>query len=262
MMPLRRNTVSESNYIKNFWDRKTKSIFVQNVTFGIDPPLSEERVTELVSQFAKEFPEDSVSIKKAYVPKGMLFNRREDLDTITLKITLKECDGKNITFSFRPKDSYAVAYVTYKNNQTSSDTEIKGFRFNCNLEATLKKLSLFIKKYPQYQEEALNAYLTKEKENKIVDMAEKSIQTIVPQIMANSGYEWILTCEETRYILSIKMKKHKMIKISLTAKNFAEKISGILEVVAQIDNLLEKIPFTVDIKTYGSNIQWKKGNGT
>ena len=77
--------------------------------------------------------------------------------------------------------------------------------------------------------------------------------------MDNAIYvEPITATAGTQQVLSIKMKKHKMIQISLTPKNFSEKIAGILKVVAQIEALLGQIPYAVDIKSYGNRMPWRR----
>ena len=114
----------------------------------------------------------------------------------------------------------------------------------------------------------IGKFIEELKQKKLAEMASKSIETIVPQMMAESGYEWNLESEykyfgrggsPDRYILRIKMKKHKMIEITLNQNNFANKIPEILNVVAQIEKLLEKVPYAVNVLNYGPNIRWIKG---
>ena len=126
-----------------------------------------------------------------------------------------------------------------------------------------------------YQEHKANAERIAEqkridelKQQKLAEMASKSIETIVPQMMAESGYEWNLEKEykhyswggfPDRYILRIKTKSHKMIEITLSQKNFSKKIPEILNVVRQIEQLLEQAPFAVNILNYGPGTRWIKG---
>ncbi len=110
--------------------------------------------------------------------------------------------------------------------------------------------------------------IEEQKQKKLAEIASKSIETIVPQMMTESGYEWNLEseykhfgcgCVPDRYILHIKTKSHKMIEITLSQKNFAKKIPEILNVVRQIEQLLEQAPFAVNIVNYGPGTRWIKG---
>ena len=117
-------------------------------------------------------------------------------------------------------------------------------------------------------DKAAYAKMTEEiKQKKLAEMASQSIEAIVPQIMSQSGYEWNLqraykgwrsSGPPDGYILRVKMKKHKMVEITLSQNNFANKIPGILNVVKQIEQLLEQAPYAVNIKSYGPGIQWIK----
>ena len=137
--------------------------------------------------------------------------------------------------------------------------------------ASLEDIRAFLEKYPEYEKEAegiAEAKMTEEiKQKKLAEMASQSIEAIVPQIMSQSGYEWNLqraykgwrsSGPPDGYILRVKMKKHKMVEITLSQNNFANKIPGILNVVKQIEQLLEQAPYAVNIKSYGPGIQWIK----
>lgn len=140
-----------------------------------------------------------------------------------------------------------------------------------DIPATMEGLRGFLERFPEYEKEVekiAEAKMTEEiKQKKIVEMATQSIETIVPQIMSQSGYEWSLervykgwrsSGTPDGHILRVKMKKHKMVEITLSQNNFANKIPGILNVVKQIEQLLEQAPYAVNIKSYGSGIHWIK----
>ncbi len=107
------------------------------------------------------------------------------------------------------------------------------------------------------------------KQKKLAEIAAQSIEAIIPQMMAKSGYEWNLECGENKrcgggvvpggYYLCIKMKRHKMVRIALNQKNFANKIPEVLNVVKQIEQLMEQVPYAVDVLNYGPGTHWFKG---
>ncbi len=139
--------------------------------------------------------------------------------------------------------------------------------------ASLEDIRAFLDKYPEYEKVAeaiAEEKRTEEiKQHKLAEMASQSIETIVPQIMSQSGYDWILEGVykgwsrveiPESYILRVKTKKHKMIEITLSQKNFMERIPEILNVVRQFEQLLEQVPYGVNIANYGPGVQWNKGS--
>ena len=246
-MPLRRNQLSTYTLLETFWCKKIQNIIATFPSNEQHWPLDPERLKKQIYDFAEKYPE-SMAVTEDY---------KNGLERIILTIAPDGGKSEQFMFVVEPKNALATFYVVYSVDAGQSEASI--YRFNCNVEATLQNIDILIKKFPDYHEQAQNLRFAREKENKLIDIAEKSIETVIPQLMSKSGYEWYLDNDESRYILSIKMKKHKMIQISLTPKNFSEKISGILKVIAQIETLLDQIPYAVDIKSYGNTIPWQKG---
>ena len=144
---------------------------------------------------------------------------------------------------------------------------------NLNVEATLDAIRLWTGRYQEYKQGAeriVDGWKTEGlKQKKLAEIAAQSIEAIIPQMMAKSGYEWNLECGENKrcgggvvpvgYYLCIKMKRHKMVRIALNQKNFANKIPEVLNVVKQIEQLMEQVPYAVDVLNYGPGIHWFKG---
>lgn len=245
-MPLRRNQLSTYTLLETFWSKKIQNIVATFPSNEQHWPLDPERLKKQIYDFAEKYPE-GMEVTEDY---------KKGLERINLTIAPDGGKSEQFLLVVEPKNALATFYAVYSVDAGQSEASI--YRFNCNVEATLQNIDVLIKKFPDYHEQAQNLRFAREKENKLIDIAEKSIEAVVPQLMSKSGYEWYLDNDETRYILSIKMKKHKMIQISLTPKNFSERIAGILKVIAQIETLLDQIPYAVDIKSYGSRMPWRK----
>lgn len=268
-MPLCRKKVMESiiNHQLNesttddqFWERECKDVLVSYPSNEKHWPLNEEHVLETFSTFAEKYPKGCVSIEKLY------FYKTPKIDKIILTIALDEWKGDKVVFSVEPPLACGFFYVICHLDVDHIFPLETISTYNCNVEDTLKHVEDFIKVFPKKRESmdriAIEMKKEQEKENKLLEIAQKSIWTVIPSLMATTQYEWSLSFDEGRYILSIKTKKHKMIQISLTPKNFADKIPHILSIIPQIENLFEQIPFPIDIKTYGNNIKWHKGSDT
>ena len=222
---------------------------------------------------------DFVSELKEYHSdaKYFLFKGRRRLEMIKLKLMPKPIRDRSkleltLSINLMTRKSYVFLYskigLTKGNFITVSVEDVE----NLDVEATLDNMRAWA---VDYQKNKANAERIAEekrieelKQKKLAEMASKSIETIVPQMMAESGYEWNLESEykhygcggvPERYILRIKTKSHKMIEITLSQKNFAKKIPEILNVVHQIEQLLEQAPFAVIILNYGPGTRWLKG---
>ena len=97
-----------------------------------------------------------------------------------------------------------------------------------------------------------------EKEKKLKEVARQSIKSAVETQMTGTGYKWNLREEEDRCVLRIKMKHKRMIEVTLGYKSFIDKVPEMLEAIRQAENLLATIPYPVDIKGYGNNIEWNE----
>jgi hypothetical protein len=250
-MPLRRSQLSTSTLFDIFWKKKIQNIIVPYPSNEKHWPLNPEYLKKQIRDFAEKDP-GSMTVTERYAAIG-----EQVLKKIILTIAPDGTKSERFTLVVEPRNGAATFYATCQADGCISETSV--YRFNSNVKLTLRNIDSFIKRFAENHEEAQNLRFAREKENKLLDIAENSIETIIPRIMSSSGHDWHLSCEETRYVLSIKMKKRKMVQISLTPNNFAEKIPEILKVVTQIENLLEQIPYPVDIKTYGINTQWEKG---
>ena len=222
---------------------------------------------------------DFVSELKEYHSdaKYFLFKGRRRLEIIKLKLMPKPIRDRSkleltLSINLMTRKSYVFLYskigLTKGNFITVSVEDIE----NLDVEATLDNMRAWAVDYQKHKADAERIAEEKRieelKQKKLAEMASKSIETIVPQMMAESGYEWNLESEykhygcggvPERYILRIKTKSHKMIEITLSQKNFAKKIPEILNVVHQIEQLLEQAPFAVNILNYGPGTRWRKG---
>ena len=222
---------------------------------------------------------DFVSELKEYHSdaKYFVFRGRRKLEVVKLKLMPKPIRDRSkleltLSINLMTRKSYVFLYsrigLTKGNFTTITVEDIE----NLDVDATLDSIRAWVGNYQEYKagaERIAEEKRTEElKQQKLAEMASKSIETIVPQMMAESGYEWNLESEykrygcggvPERYILRIKTKSHKMIEITLSQKNFAKKIPEIMNVVRQFEQLLEQAPFAVNILNYGPGTRWIKG---
>jgi hypothetical protein len=78
-------------------------------------------------------------------------------------------------------------------------------------------------------------------------MASSSLKACVSQMLSPIGYEWNLTDKGKYFSLQIKISEKRIIEISLNEKNFTKRIPVIPEILKNIENLLNTLPFPIDI---------------
>ena len=249
--------------LKNLWSRKIQNIIQKYPSNEKHWPMELAKVDTLLADFAAKFP-GQVDIKKNVSNsqvEGRSLSMFVSVGNIVVTVTFDKWPEDKLLLAIDPVAASANFHAVSNAGWEDGSIEVSTYAYNVDLETSLKNLEEFIKKYPKHREQAENKQNAKEKAEKLDEMGRKSIETIVPQMMSGSGYEWSLVHNEIHYILFVKMKKHKALMISLTPKNFASKITDLLNVISQMEKLFDQIPYAVDVRTYGSNILWRKGMG-
>lgn len=238
----------------DFWTKRLDEYFKQ---FDVDTQkerttFEEDDFVTIAAELKKNYGEDSVKYEK----EAWQYKRSSCLD---LRITL-----------FIQKNNFRKIYVKISNRGVNSPSQrnclfsiTNSNHFRCYSNRTQEIIALFNKVYEDYEKnmEELNGLLLEvKKERKIHEMAKSSILTFVPNLMSQTNYEWNLIEEDERFILQIKMKRGKMMEITLGNKTFTEKLPDMMRVISQIEQLLATIPYPVNIKSYGRNIRWRKGD--
>ncbi len=158
-------------------------------------------------------------------------------------------DENNCAFVHSERSSYWSLRCNYK-----------------NIGFIAANLIIFLYKNSDFCADAFEAARNMMKEEKTKELAKNTINTIIPQLMAGSDYEWCLKRDGKwgdidRLLLLIKLDGRKMIEISLGFKSFERKLPELLNVIAKIKEATKELPFQINIKDYGHNsdIDWHKG---
>ena len=256
MMSFSPDVKSMREILEGFWRRKTQRILVE---FNREErrTLSETEVMAQLSQFANIFPERKVNIEKRTEKKG--YGTQENEDVFYLTIPFDEWPDEKVELEFVPERLSACFYVYCGAGLENGISRSFQWSSHCNLEASLKKIEAFVKNFSKHREQAEGKLDAQQKEKKLIVMARKSIETILPPMMAASGYEWHMSYGTTEYTLSVKLKNGKMLSLTFTHKNFAEAIAGALNFIGQMDKLLDQAPCSVDVVKCDRRITWRKG---
>lgn len=252
---------TESECIHDFWSSKLKAY---EDLFTLRAPIQKKNVEvdrdmyEILNILEEKYGEENIEHvrddgNKMHAPRWSVRCYLQKENSIYVTIS-------NGSVSYR---SYSTSFLINIHHEYDSKynwiTRSDAIWCSCNCkEAIIALVDRLHNDHEKNMAELQAELFAFEKEQKIHSLAQTSIRIVVQNIMSQSAYEWNLVEEERRSVLQIKMKRAMMMEISLGHKTFSKKIPKILSVIAQIEQLLGEIPYPVNIKRYGNNINWKK----
>ncbi len=247
---------TESDFIRDFWSKKLKeyeNLFTLEAHIQKKNEDVDRDMYEILIILEEKYGVENIgydrrdAYPKKYAPRWSikLYLQKENARSIYVKIS-----NDSVSYS-----SWSTSFMI----TICHEYESKYIWCSCNCKEAI--LAMFDRLHYDHEKnmaELQAKLLAFEKEQKIHSLAQTSIRTVVQNIMSQSTYEWNLVEEEKRSVLQIKMKRAMMMEITLGHKTFSKKIPEILSIIVQIEQLLGEIPYTVSIKRYGNNINWKK----
>ena len=94
---------------------------------------------------------------------------------------------------------------------------------------------------------------------KIRELSENSIDTIVREKLRGTGIQYNLTMNPTHVLLKVKMKRGRYFEVKLPHNGFSDILTDdFVEGVNKVATLLNSIKYTCKIQRYGNNINWFK----
>lgn len=103
---------------------------------------------------------------------------------------------------------------------------------------------------------ALKAKL--EKRAKIADISEKSIETWLAAVLANTGYQYYTTKDEHKLTLSVKMRHGVQLDIPIYFSKFQKIMPDLLTTIKEYENLIDKNKVKVLILNLKPKKEWQK----
>lgn len=230
-------------------------------------PMGETAIISKLNTFIQSIDGFESTIMRKYEDDDGTTNKQKNLNVVGLFLNPK-IDEFNVYFGLGINTIKGHGEIYLVSKFEDESLEVSSSRFsNVDIDETLIEVRNFLGKFVSYQNESKKIIdnlvkLEEAKEQKIVEIMEQNINAVIPQMMASAGYIWNLHYDVKRelYVLQIKLKKSRMIEINLNENNFLTIIPELLSIIAQIYQVFEKVPFAVNIRNCGRNIDWKTGN--
>jgi len=230
---------------REFWKKKIYSVFKEKmVESSLTSPEKrfKDVATEMISELKKEISEEFIEAE------AHIRSKEHNFNYLNVSVTLE-----NSILKFETYDR-ALWFVM--------EISFKGISLLVSLDDyknITKQIVYFYNHYNQYCEELKPILFEADKTEKTRILTQKSIKAVTFEIMKNTNYEWNLLEEDFHSILQIKTGRKKIIEITLMHKSFIHQIPDIIKGIEQINHVLEGLPYPINIKNYGNNINWKKG---
>lgn len=249
---------SMQSIMQKFWQRKIKDILV-TANDASEATPAKNNVMEALNLFASKFPEQQIEIEHSTPSQKVNQTRSHDEERIFMTVHFNEWKNDLVKFHIMQNSSEISFYVISDAGLENTVIEAWKWRGRCDFTASLLKVEEFVKNYPKHRKQADKKKDTIIKKEKINEMASKTIETIVPQMMASTNFEWHLERSTYRYTLDVKSANNKMLRISFTLKDFAKKLSSLVNFTTQMNNLLENSLYIVEVRSCDPSLNWKKG---
>lgn len=112
---------------------------------------------------------------------------------------------------------------------------------------------------PKWLEELDSIAHRVNKIEKIRSIAEKNIELWIDDLMMEHNFTYLIRKEKEKSVLCVRFKYKKMLEIPIFHKNYQQTLPNLIETIKLFLKASEESPLFVHIKTYGNNINWKKG---
>ena len=225
---------------RKYWEKSIKEILAPGDK-GSFP--SEGEFLCAYNEMKTRHPECTCKVLRNGKIQGDLFQQGDRIDGIEITAVL---DAVGSVVEFTLDFSKACADVRMdlgsRGIGTFSDT-----RYNFDLTQTMKNTERVIDEFPAHIAAFQKEKMEYEKKMKIEQMAKASIKVGVSQALAPLGYEWDLVDKGDYFALRIGLGKKKLVEMTLNAKNFTRRLPVLQETLQNIENLLKKMTFPVEI---------------
>lgn len=224
-----------------YWEKLVCGLLVSGER-GCAP--SEGEILCAYNEIKNRFPECKCNIVRSGKSQGKalqqdMFQQGDKICGIRI---ITELNAANSSIEFILSDSlYYVHFSTEGIDSFSHRID------TCDLLPTMKNIENFTNNFPAYFATLETKKIEFVKKAKLKEMANSSLKACVSQMLSPLGYEWNLTDKGKYFSLQIKISEKRIIEISLNEKNFTKRIPVIPEILKNIENLLNTLPFPIDI---------------
>ena len=230
---LYRSSLSMNSLVSNYWGRLVNCILVRGQSVST---LSEGEILCAFNELKSRRPELRYSVKAVGEKHGAMFQQGDKIQEIRIAKSLDAMVSVELLINFQ-----ATVRLSIKDF-----TSISYSLPTIDLQETLENLECFVDDFPKNFERFENALVENEKKAKIEAMAKVSIKAAIEQLLASTHYEWELIETDKFYSLRVGLGNN-VVSMTLNDKNFARRIPVLLDALRQVENLVEALPFPMDI---------------
>lgn len=110
---------------------------------------------------------------------------------------------------------------------------------------------------PEWLSEAQQILYDVQKKEKADQIGRNAIRILVKQRMKETGWEYQLSTEKDNLLLAVKLRKKRMLKVTLPADNM-ERAKRLLDELVSHVAAIDSVPMNFRISFQGNKMQWEK----
>jgi hypothetical protein len=230
----------------------------------------------MLSDYEKEQKQRNFLLKKIkeLISTERKKNRTEqeqftDLSSFYLKLVNNNINNTEFTIKPLKKDLFEIInkndngfiLVTYFSNsckRKSLRIRVNGISVNEYLESDYDWLIIepFLEHFSEFEKEFTEFSAQLDKDDKITDISQKSIETWIKALFQESPYAYCLSSSENKMTLSVKMKSGMQLDIPIYYKKFQQIMQQIMPTIVEYENFIEKNNVKVLISNLKKNYKW------
>ena len=112
---------------------------------------------------------------------------------------------------------------------------------------------------PTWLSEAQQILYDTQKKEKADQIGRNSIRILVKQRMKEKGWEYLLSTENDNLLLTVKLQKKRMLKVTLPADNL-ERAKRLLAELGDYVSAIDCVPMNFRISFQSNKIPWEKND--
>ena len=207
----------------------------------------QDRITDtlLMTRSSPNAPYRILENLKSILPKDIdPFSALQSSD-VSVKIDL---NNSNLNI-FRTKSGHWWLCIHFQN-------------YNLDLESKLLTKELVQQidtRLPAWLSEAQQILYDVQKKEKADQIGRNSIRILVKQRMKEKGWEYLLSTENDNLLLTVKLQKKRMLKVTLPADNL-ERATRLLAELGDYVSAIDSVPMNFRISFQSNRIPWEKND--
>lgn len=227
-------------------ERKREELFVKE-NWSFERKYLQDRITDtlLMTRSSPNAPYRILENLKSILPKDINPFSALQSSNVSVKINFNN-SGLNI---FRAGGGHWRLNIHFQNYSLDLGSKLLSKELIQRIDTQL----------PTWLSEAQEILYEVQKKEKADQIGRNSIRILVKQRMKEKGWEYLLSTENDNLLLTVKLQKKRMLKVTLPADNL-ERAKRLLAELGDYVSAIDSVPMNFRISFQSNKIPWEKND--